>query len=140
MNKHDVSMQTSPQNSRQVSPLTAKATSPIPQQRPMPFYQRALLYSIPVGAAGVLGTLYGNKIYSTMKELANYGKRLSVNALAAIRGTPYYIPTNYTTSSASSGVPSRSPSPTPRPSPTGLPTATPDPRHPKTGVQIYYPH
>ena len=104
MNRIDVSAQTS----RQVSPLPSAEP---PRQRP--FYQRALSYGIPIGAAAVLGSKYGEKVYNTMKELANYGKSLTVNALTALRGIP----------------------PTTAARPTPLPLPTPDKHHPKTSIQ-----
>ena len=120
MNRIDVSAQTS----RQVSPLP-----PTEHASARPLAQRALMYGVPLGAAAVLGSKYGDKVYNTMKELASYGKSLTVNALAALRGIP---PTTTPTTAQLDHSPSArhiSASPTP------LPLPTPDKHHPKTSIQ-----
>ena len=116
MNRIDVSAQTS----RQVSPLP-----PTEHASARPLAQRALMYGVPLGAAAVLGSKYGDKVYNTMKELANYGKSLTVNALTALRGIPPQ------SSPLDQGPSARHISARPTP----LPLPTPDKHHPKTSIQ-----
>lgn len=155
----------SAQTSRTVSTVTSRVTSPIPQPPPperhsrgtqysQPFYARALRNGLTIGiplGIGYLANVYGKPIYNTVKDIANYGKRMTINALTAIRDTPYMSAQQQTTtytpkpmpkpsvaaSSASMQIPTPKPTPksTPKPTHTPIPKPTVDAQHPKTSIQ-----
>ena len=110
------------QMSRQLSPLI--------QHAPVQSYIRRLLrYGIAttVPIATYYVGKYSNPIKSTIKDIANYGKRMTINALAAIKNTPY----------KEEAVNATQPTPTPSPTATPIPRPTPDKQHPRTSLQIY---
>ena len=118
----------SSQSSRAMSPL-------VPQQQPYNnkyMYQtrrilhNALALATPLGIGYAIGK-WGKPIYKTIKDVANYGKRMTLNTLAAIRSTPFYEDV----SSDDEPINPNAISP-PKPTPTAIPKPTQDPQHPRT--------
>ena len=133
------SRQSSQQSSQYTSQYSSRASTPLNIRTPPkgpPLYMRALQYGIKYGLpAGVLSlaTVYRKPIYNTVKDIANYGKRMTINALAAIRNTPYKVEP-YSPDSSDNEDYTQQITPTPRPRPTPLPNPTVDVQHPKTSI------
>ena len=131
--------------SRQLSPAVANINQG--QSNYKRYLHKALEFGIyhglPMAATWAL-TMYGKPIYRTIKDIANYGKRMTINALAAIRSTPFKeVPAN-TTQSASTPTPTATPSVAASsaslPTATAIPRPTPDKQYPRTSFQLYNDH
>ena len=119
--------QSSNHASRQVSPVIQHSTPPRPYHPVRDALGRALQFGLkwagPIGV-GVGWALRGNeRTYNSIKDIANYGKRMTINALQAAWRTPFKVaPINSTASNATATNATQTP----------IPLPTPDSQHPRT--------
>ena len=118
------------QMQQQHSNHQSRQQSPIPQQQQHQYHpvrdvlgkalQFGLRWAGPIGL-GVGWALRGNeRAYNSIKDIANYGKRMTINALQAAWRTPFKnAQMNATTTDASKTQ-------------TPIPTPSPDSQHPRT--------
>lgn len=123
------------QQKQQQSNHASRQQSPVPQQQHQyhpvrDVLGKALQFGIrwagPIGL-GVGWALRGNeRAYNSIKDIANYGKRMTINALQAAWRTPFKnVPTNAAQENDSNTC-NKCPQQTPMPAP------TPDAQHPRT--------